>query len=96
VFHPVPSDEVRNWKQYDEYYERFFKAEEGKDKEKKPSKYAWGHVVAENFPGGVHEVKEVLSRIKGTVVEMPLLFLKEEDIAKEGFGLNAFTEEVYT
>jgi phospholipase D1/2 len=27
---------------------------------------------------------------------MPLLFLKEEDIAQEGVGLNALTEEIYT
>ncbi|KAF2758863.1 phospholipase D/nuclease [Pseudovirgaria hyperparasitica] len=99
VFHPVPSDSVRNWKQYDEYYERFFHEQDGDNKEKKPSKYKWGHVVAEEFPPGeqgVKEVKEILSTIKGTLVEMPLLFLKEEDIAKEGLGLNAFTEEVYT
>jgi phospholipase D1/2 len=37
-----------------------------------------------------------LSTIKGTLVEMPLLFLKEEDIAQEGVGLNALTEEIYT
>jgi phospholipase D1/2 len=93
VFQPVPFDGVKNWKQYDEYYEKFFAAEGGnKDK---PSKYQWGHVVRENF-SDVREVKEELSKIKGTIVEMPLLFLKEEDIAKEGFGLNAFTEEVYT
>ncbi|KAF1986802.1 phospholipase D/nuclease [Aulographum hederae CBS 113979] len=99
LFHPVPFDGVRNWKQYDEYYERFFH-EDAKDKANvKPSKYKWGHVVAEEFsPGeqGLREVKELLSTIKGTLVEMPLLFLKEEDIAKEGLGLNAFTEEVYT
>jgi phospholipase D1/2 len=38
----------------------------------------------------------VLSSIKGNLVEMPLLFLKEEDIAQEGMGLNAVTEELYT
>lgn len=100
VFHPVPYDGVRSWKQYDEYYSRFFKeGEEDKDKKKKPSQYKWGHVVAENFsPGdqGIKEVKEVLSTIKGTLVEMSLLFLKDEDIAKEGVGLNAFTEDIYT
>ncbi|KAF2462067.1 hypothetical protein BDY21DRAFT_412544 [Lineolata rhizophorae] len=110
VFHCVPSDEVRNWGQYDEYYGRFFcggekeeKGEgegggegEGENKKKTPAKYGVGHVVKEEFPGGVEEVKEVLSRVRGTLVEMPLLFLKEEDIAKEGLGLNAFTEEVYT
>jgi phospholipase D1/2 len=99
VFHPVPDDKVKNWKEYDEYYSRFF-AQDLKDKSNvKPSLYKWGHVVAENFnPGeqGVREVKEVLSSIKGTLVEMPLLFLKEEDIAKEGAGLNALTEELYT
>ncbi|KAF3046968.1 hypothetical protein E8E12_009634 [Didymella heteroderae] len=99
IFHPVPSDEVRNWKQYDDYYSRFFGQSE-KDKEnKKPSLYKWGHVVAENFSQGeqgVREVKEILSTIRGTLVEMPLLFLKEEDIAKEGVGLNALTEEIYT
>lgn len=102
IFHPVPDDQVRNWKDYDEYYGRFFKTEEakkeGKDTEK-PSSWKWGHVVAESFsPGeqGLAEVKEILSRIKGNLVEMPLLFLKEEDIAKEGLGLNAFTETVYT
>lgn len=102
VFHPVPDDKVQNWKQYDDYYERFFKAEdankEGKDMQR-PSSWKWGHVVREEFsPGedGVREMKEVLSRVKGNLVEMPLLFLKEEDIAKEGLGLNALTEVVYT
>jgi phospholipase D1/2 len=98
VFQPVPYDGVRSWKQYNEYYSRFF-AEQGDKENKKPSKYKWGHVVAENFgqgEQGVREVKDVLSTIKGTLVEMPLLFLKDEDIAKEGMGLNAFTEELYT
>lgn len=104
IFHPVPHDSVRNWKDYDAFYERFFleadvEAEGKEGKVKKPAKYRWGHVVAENFsPGeqGAREVKELLSRVKGTLVEMPLLFLIEEDIAKEGVTLNAFTEEVYT
>lgn len=46
----------------------------------------WGHVVKAEFPGGVWELKELLSRIRGHLVEMPLDFLKEEDIAKEGLG----------
>jgi len=100
VFHPVPADEVRTWADYDSYYSRFFgQTEKDKDGKLKPSQYKWGHVVAENFsPGeqGVREVKEVLSQIKGTLVEMPLLFLKEEDMAQEGVGLNAFTETIYT
>ena len=103
VFHPVPDDKVQNWHQYDEYYGRFFKAEdakkEGKDQER-PSSWKWGHCVREEFDPdpevAVQEMKEILSRVKGNLVEMPLLFLKDEDIAKEGLGLNALTEEVYT
>ena len=103
IFHPVPDDSVRNWKDYDKFYEAFFhEADEeadGKSGNKTPAKYRWGHVVAEEFSEGaegVREVKNLLSTIKGTLVEMPLLFLIEEDIAKQGLSLNAFTEEVYT
>lgn len=103
IFHPVPHDSVRTWKEYETFYEHFFQKahEEAKESEsaKRPSKYMWGHVVAENFsPGdqGTKEVKELLSTIRGTLVEMPLLFLIKENIAQEGISLNAFTEEVYT
>ena len=103
IFHPVPHDSVRTWNDYDSFYGRLFQEAEkkgnGKDVTKTPAKYRWGHVVAENFsPGdeGVREVKELLSTIKGTLVEMPLLFLINEDIAKEGISLNAITEELYT
>ena len=104
VFHPVPDDTVKNWKQYDDFYEKYFKlAEANKEnkegKNEKPTTWKIGHVVKEEFPNGekgLLEVKEILSRVRGTLVEMPLLFLKEEDIAKEGLSLNSFTEEVYT
>ncbi|TKA62027.1 hypothetical protein B0A55_10961, partial [Friedmanniomyces simplex] len=104
AFHPIPADNVKNWKQYDDFYERFFKVDEAEANKKgkdagRPSTWKYGHVVAEEFsPGerGLVELKEVLSRIRGSLVEMPLLFLKEEDIAKEGLGLNALTEVVYT
>jgi len=103
IFHPVPHDDVTTWAEYNKYYEVFFKEAdqeaEGKEGKKKPAKNEWGHVVREEFPPGEQgtgEMKDLLSTIKGTLVEMPLLFLIKEDIAKEGFGLNAFTEEVYT
>ncbi|KAE9977221.1 hypothetical protein BLS_001552 [Venturia inaequalis] len=96
VFHPVPHDSVKNWKQYDDWYEQYFKAANPKAKDDKPGKYKVGHVVSELFPGGAQEVKEELAKVRGTLVEMPLLFLKEEDIAKEGLGLNAFVEDLYT
>lgn len=102
VFHAVPDDTVRNWNDYKEFYEYYFRGDvptNDKKVEQKPARYMWGHVVRDDFsPGeaGVREVKELLSRVKGTLVEMPLMFLIEEDIAKEGPALNALTEEVYT
>lgn len=105
IFHPVPHDEVRTWKDYDVFYEKFFKGPEekgeGNNKEVKtrPARFQWGHVVEDNFsPGdrGAREVKELLHTIRGTLVDMPLNFLIHEDIAQEGVSLNAFTEEVYT
>lgn len=103
VFNPVPHDDVRTWKDYDNFYGCFFsktgKTSNTSDQKELSAKYKWGHVVAENFsPGqqGIREMKDLLSTIKGTLVVMPLLFLIKEDIAKEGMSLNAFTEEVYT
>ena len=103
VFRAVPDDNVRNWSEYKEFYDYYFyKADaeaEGKEGNKRPPKYLWGHIVRDDFkPGaeGMKEVKELLSRVKGTLVEMPLMFLMDEDIAKEGVTLNALTEEIYT
>ncbi|OTB12732.1 hypothetical protein K445DRAFT_320868 [Daldinia sp. EC12] len=98
VFHPVPNDRVRTWEQYDEFFSRHFTIPGGDDDDKdKEGKVEYGHVVREEFPGGVAEVKDWLSRIRGTLVEMPLEFLIEvEDLAKNGLSLNAFTDQIYT
>jgi phospholipase D1/2 len=96
VFHTIPHDSVQTWPEYDQWYERLFRAADPKNKNKPAGPYKVGHVVKEEFPGGVKEVKEWLSRVRGTLVEMPLLFLQKEDIAKEGIEFNAFTKEVYT
>lgn len=62
-----------------------------------PPKIPYGHVVREEFPGGVQELKEWLGRVRGTLVEMPLDFLADvKDIAKSGLSLNGFTDEIYT
>lgn len=99
----MPHDDVKTWAEYDAFYETNFKGADseadGKSGKKTPAKYRWGHVVADGFSAGqqgVTEMKDLLSTIKGTLVEMPLLFLIKEDIAKEGLSFNAFTEEVYT
>lgn len=103
VFHAVPDDNVRNWEAYKEFYEYYFhkadKEAEGKGSDGAKPRYEWGHVVRDEFspgPEGVREVKELLSKVKGTLVEMPLMFLIEEDIAKTGLTLNSLTEEIYT
>ncbi|KAG2416674.1 hypothetical protein HFD88_007890 [Aspergillus terreus] len=103
VFHSVPDDTVRDWASYKEFYGYYFnKADKqayGEAKEDPPSRYAYGHVVRDDFPPGVEgvkEVKELLSKVKGTLVEMPLMFLIEEDVAEEGVMLNDLTMPIYT
>ncbi|KAH8163618.1 hypothetical protein CIB48_g4634 [Xylaria polymorpha] len=98
VFHNVPNDNVRNWDEYDSFFSRHFiiPGVEIKDEDKE-GRVDYGHVVREEFEGGVSEVKEWLSRVRGTLVEMPLDFLIDvEDLAKEGLSLNAFTDDLYT
>jgi len=116
AFRAVPDDYVQTWNEYKEFYEYYFRhadaGAEGKDSQKTPPRVEYGHVVRDDFPGGAQELKELLSRVKGTLVEMPLCFLQsewttrrcewsltrltDEDIAKEGLSLNALTEEIYT
>ncbi|KAI8945422.1 phospholipase [Xylaria longipes] len=98
VFHNVPNDKARNWDDYDNFFSRHFiiPGAETKDEDRE-GRVDYGHVVREEFQGGAAEVKEWLSRVRGTLVEMPLDFLIDvEDLAKEGLSLNAFTDEIYT
>jgi phospholipase D1/2 len=102
VFRTLPSSAVRNWEQYEEYCGRLFvdpcctgaTTQEGGRRE--GPQYQHGHVFKENFPGGVDEVKRELGRVRGTLVEMPLDFLvEEEDLAKKAFGNSPYREELY-
>jgi phospholipase D1/2 len=104
AFHCVPADNVRNWKQYEDFFSKWFinpdakgdfKAD-AKGGAKGSPKYKYGHVVKEEFPGGVDELKDWLDRVRGTLVEMPLKFMDGVDFAKEGLSLNVLTEDVYT
>lgn len=103
AFHCVPADNVRNWKEYENFFSKWFINPDAKGEfkvdakgESKGPKYKYGHVVKEEFPGGVNELKDWLDRVRGTLVEMPLHFMEGVDFAKEGLSLNVLTEEVYT
>lgn len=116
AFRAVPDDTVKSWKDYKEFYEYYFaKANaqaSGKDEQQKPARVEYGHVVKSDFPGGVKQLKDLLSQVKGTLVEMPLCFLQgkfdvspnvtganmftDEDVAKEGLSFNPLTAEIYT
>lgn len=80
AFRAVPDDDIHSWGEYKEYYEYFFRnadaQADGKDKGKLPPRVEYGHVVPADFPGGVQELKALLSQVKGTLVEMPLCFLQ--------------------
>ncbi|KAK1752128.1 hypothetical protein QBC47DRAFT_306240 [Echria macrotheca] len=101
AFHPVPNDKVRTWEDYDKFFSAHFVVP-GESKEKAEEAYRkgkvdYGHVVREEFPGGVAELKEWLSGVRGNLVEMPLQFLIDvPDIAIEGLSLNSLTQELYT
>ncbi|KAL6698269.1 putative phospholipase D [Trichoderma pleuroticola] len=102
AFHPVPDDRVRTWDDYDEFFSKHFIIPTAKGDDKKPKdgeegKVPYGHVVREEFPDGVEELKDWLGRIRGNLVNMPLQFLIDvEDIAEEGLTLNGLTDELYT
>lgn len=95
AFHAIPADNVHTWDEYDDFFGNLFIPKTGQNEEKIPSKYEYGHVVKEEF-SGVGELKECLSRVRGNLVEMPLLFMDGVDFAVEGLSFNAFTDVVYT
>ncbi|KAK0617809.1 hypothetical protein B0T17DRAFT_535872 [Bombardia bombarda] len=101
VFHPVPNDKVRSWADYDDFFSKHFvlpgEKKEIADEAYRNGKVDYGHVVKEEFPGGVAEVKELLSQIRGNLVEMPLQFLIDvPDLAEDGLSLNHLTDDLYT
>lgn len=98
AFHPVPNDHVRTWADYKTFFSKHFIIPGKKmTEEEKKGKVEYGHIVREEFTGGAWEVKEWLSRIRGSLVEMPLDFLVDvDDIAIEGLTLNSLTAELYT
>ena len=101
AFHPVPNDKVRTWDDYDGFFSKYFvvpgEAKEKADEGYSQGKVDYGHVVREEFPGGISELKDLLSGVRGNLVEMPLQFLIDvPDIAIEGLSLNTLTAELYT
>jgi phospholipase D1/2 len=97
AFHNVPNDKVRCWEDYENFFEKYFIIPGAEPKEGDAGKIEYGHIVRDEFPGGVGEVKEWLGRVRGTLVEMPLEFLIDvKDLAKEGLSLNGLTDELYT
>ncbi|KAI7856548.1 hypothetical protein BDC45DRAFT_503017 [Circinella umbellata] len=82
VFHCVPDDNVRNWDEYKEFYPN-------------QSEVEIGHVYDSNM--SVDEIRDQLSRVKGHLVEFPLEFLKDEDLAGQSIPfITDLTEELYT
>ena len=91
VFSPVPANKVQCWEDYDLYYGELFGSSH------KRAKYNYGHVVKQNFPGGITQMKNTLGQVRGTLVEMPLDFLcKVNDLVKKGWSYNRLTESIYS
>ncbi|KAE8226465.1 hypothetical protein CF319_g941 [Tilletia indica] len=83
VFHVVPSDRVRNWKDYDNFFTQ------------PPIKT--GH-VADPDGMQLEWIKEQLSTVRGHLIELPHNFMVDEDLAKVYLGgteVNAVTLPIY-
>ncbi|KAL4809820.1 hypothetical protein BDV18DRAFT_166572 [Aspergillus unguis] len=92
VFFPMPDDTIKTWLQYQAVFWERFNGPEGLHMAQ------WGHVQKNNFASGeegVKQVKEELSKIRGTLVEMPLDFLIDSNIEPEGLGYNIITRQGY-
>ena len=73
---------VHNWDEYKEFYPD-------------QSKIEIGHVYDSTM--SVDEIRDQLSRVKGHLVEFPLEFLKDEDLAGQTIPfITDLTEELYT
>lgn len=98
VFRPVPTNAVRTWEDYQEYYGQYYVSPSPLGtKAPAPPPYQYGHVFKQNFPGGVQEVKECLAGVRGTLVDMPLDFLSGvQDLVREGLNYNMLTADIYT
>ncbi|KDN41694.1 phospholipase D/nuclease [Tilletiaria anomala UBC 951] len=81
VFRVVPSDKVRNWKDYHSFFP-------------KPP-IMTGHVADLAFD--LDWIKQRLSQVRGSLVNMPLHFLEEEDLQKgsRGTEVNDVTLKIY-
>ena len=82
VFRCVPAAGILNWKDYAEYVPSG------------PNAPKVCHVAP--TAGDVHEVKRELSRIQGHLVEMPLDFLEQDKMYREGKAVNLVTMSIYT
>ncbi|CAK9780379.1 unnamed protein product [Cutaneotrichosporon oleaginosum] len=82
VFRSVPNDMIHSWAQYRDYVS-------------KNAGVKVGHVA--NPELSLHEIKDLLSRVKGHIVPMPINFLIEEKWLTEGdfLSVNPITLAIY-
>ncbi|KAI8981075.1 hypothetical protein BDB01DRAFT_795326 [Pilobolus umbonatus] len=82
VFHCVPDDTITNWAAYSEFYPNL-------------KLISLGHVYDPYMP--LEEVRKHLNMVKGHLVEFPMSFLCNEDLAGEAVPIvNAALQELYT
>lgn len=53
-----------------------------------------GHIYDQFMPP--EEVREKLSQVRGHLVNMPMEFLRDSEMAEWGLQVNSWTESVYT
>ncbi|KAJ3039077.1 Phospholipase D1 [Rhizophlyctis rosea] len=94
VFHCVPDDTVKNWKQYQD----FLKTRGGKEEEEVEE--SMDHMAKEQGVLATIEVdgkpgRQILEeRVKGHVVRFPIYFLEEEDLSMTFKGLSKLAPRI--
>ncbi|KAK6355023.1 hypothetical protein TWF696_004150 [Orbilia brochopaga] len=80
LFHCIPDDAVKTFEEYDEFLPR--------------KGIKAGHLFDPEMP--LEEVKRRLDSVKGHLVEFPVAFLMDEEMAERGLDLNEITESIFT
>lgn len=81
VFAPAPDNSMKTWAQYVATAAERKLGSQGEVMDLHLR--GWGHVMRQNFAAGqegAKQVKEILATIRGTLVDMPLEFMKYDDI----------------
>ncbi|KAF1949542.1 phospholipase-like protein PldA [Byssothecium circinans] len=84
LFHADPDDGILTFEDYDKFTPN----------PKTDESHKQGHLYDLERP--VEQVRKELDKVKGHLVWMPLMFLRDAEMAEKGLQVNSYTESIYT